>query len=125
MKPTWVETDVLRQLLVRLSQIAGVHAWRSNAGKVRMGRRWVAFGTPGQGDITGIIMGGRRLEIEAKRTPREKQSSEQVEFQCTILGLGGLYLLCHGPDDIDRVIKCVTSCVVAYDDIDFQERNKK
>ena len=48
---------------IRLAGL-GVLVVRKRA--ARMGRRLVRFGVPGQADLTGILPGGKRLEIETK-----------------------------------------------------------
>lgn len=90
-----VEAVLQRLLLARLNAIDGVWCWRANTGAAMSsaGHR-VHFGVPGQADISGILRGGRRLEVEVK-SDRGRQSPEQREFQHRIEALGGLYLLAY------------------------------
>ncbi|RMG17749.1 MAG: hypothetical protein D6729_08280 [Deltaproteobacteria bacterium] len=53
--------------------------WRANVGAARFGRHVVKFGIPGQADLTGILPGGIRLEIEVKG-PTGRQSPQQRAF---------------------------------------------
>lgn len=52
------------------------------------------FGIVGGGDVSGIMNGGRRMEIEVK-AGKDKQSDEQKGFQEMIRSLGGIYLVCR------------------------------
>lgn len=53
------------------------------------------FDMPGKSDVSGIIKGGRRLEIEVKRphptrTPLQMCSDDQTKFITMINSMGGL-----------------------------------
>lgn len=75
--------------------------WRNNTGGALIKGRLVKFGLEGQGDLSGILKGGRRLEIECK-TATGKQREAQTRFQRMIEGLGGLYILARSVGDIDE-----------------------
>lgn len=70
----------------------------------RYGRRVVAFGIPGQADLTGILPCGLRLEIEVKG-PNGRQSPEQRSFQRMIERFGGVYVLAHSVDDVWQALR--------------------
>lgn len=55
------------------------------------------FGIVGGGDVSGIMNGGRRMEIEVKGG-KDRQSDEQKAFQSMIVALGGIYLICRSVD---------------------------
>jgi len=59
----------------------------------------VRFGLPGQADLTGILPGGVRLEIEVKR-PGCPQTHEQRAFQRMIERFGGVYVLARSVQDV-------------------------
>lgn len=61
--------------------------------------RGVSFGLPGAGDVSGLIRGGRRLEIEIK-SDTGRQSEQQRRFQAMIESLGGLYLVVRNVSDL-------------------------
>ena len=63
--------------------------------------RPIRFGMVGQADITGIMLGGRRLEIEVK-APAGKQSPEQVNYQRMIEKHGGRYILARSVQDVEQ-----------------------
>ncbi len=60
--------------------------------------RFISFGLKGAADISGIIVGGVRLEIEIK-SGEAKQSVEQKNFQKMIEKFGGIYILARSKDD--------------------------
>ncbi len=78
--------------------------WRANTGVARMGRnRTVRFGVPGQADLTGILPGGLRLEIECK-APGGRQSPDQQCYAAMIRRYGGVYVLASSVGDVWRAI---------------------
>ncbi len=77
--------------------------WRANVGVARFGRRTVAFGIPGQADLTGILPGGIRLEIEVKG-PNGRQTEDQRNFARMIERFGGIYVLARSVQDVWEVI---------------------
>jgi hypothetical protein len=93
------EPVLQRLILARLNALDGVRVWRANTGAARTHRgRIVRFGVPGQADITGLIRGGRRLEVEVKG-PTGRVSPEQEAFGALIVSLGGIYLIARTLDD--------------------------
>lgn len=84
-----IQSAILAQL-----RAAGLFVWRQNTGKARDPRTGavVTFGLPGQGDLTGLLPGGRRLEIECK-TARGRLSPDQRAFGERITAEGGLYVV--------------------------------
>lgn len=83
--------------------------WRANVGVARIGGprsaggRIVRFGLPGQADLTGILPGGVRLEIEAKGAAG-RQTEEQHAFQRMIERFGGVYVLARSVEDVWQAI---------------------
>lgn len=74
--------------------------WRANAGVARFARRRVVrFGVPGQADLTGILPGGIRLEIEVK-TSDGRQTPDQRAYQKMIEQFGGVYVLARTVSDV-------------------------
>lgn len=76
--------------------------------RVLSGARPIHFGIPGQADITGILKGGTRLEIEVKGE-RGKQSREQKNYQNMIEKYGGLYILARDTSDVKRRVNEILS----------------
>jgi len=60
----------------------------------------VKFGLKGQADITGMMLDGRRLEVETKRRTGGVQSPDQKAFQAMIEGGGGVYILASSIADL-------------------------
>lgn len=97
-----IQNAILAQL-----KAAGLFVWRQNTGMARDPRNgaMVTFGLVGQGDITGILPGGRRLEIECKR-PDGKLTDAQREFGDRVVADGGLYVVARDVrTTVDLVLK--------------------
>ncbi|MBI5545840.1 MAG: VRR-NUC domain-containing protein [Deltaproteobacteria bacterium] len=102
-----LEAKLQQLLLARLNTIPGVWAWRQNTGVARMGGRLVRFGIPGQADISGVIRGGWRLEVEVK-SDTGVQSPEQADFQRRLEEQGGLYILAR---ELEPVLAAVRAAI--------------
>lgn len=112
------EKDVQAAVLLYLGARSDCKVWRQNTGNVAgivarivgalrkggMGPAAVAvekiardlglhmkFGVEGCADVSGLMRGGRRLEIEIK-SATGRQSEQQRRFQAMIESLNGLYL---------------------------------
>ena len=100
------ESELQHKILLALGLRDDLIVWRSNAGVAfRPDGSAVQFGKVGQADITGIIKGGRRLEIEVKRPAWSaqrpgRQSAVQRIFQRNIEKMGGLYILAYSVEDV-------------------------
>lgn len=78
-KPTTPERDILAACL----QLLAVHpkvAWaaRQNTGGMALEGRFVKFGMTGAADITGMLRGGRRLEVECKREGKRPTADQNA-----------------------------------------------
>jgi len=95
------EIDIQRAILAALAGRRDLRVWRANAGVglTLDGQRMVRYGVRGQGDLTGVVAGGRRLEIEVKR-PGQRQTKEQRLFGEMITRFGGLYVLARSVEDV-------------------------
>ena len=91
------EHKLQNEAIIEVSRVfmREVRLWRNNSGAAKIGDAWVKFGIPGQGDVSGIMLGGYRIEIEFKRKGG-KQSTDQRAFQQMIENFDGIYLLCDG-----------------------------
>lgn len=102
-KSTRTESSILREILLYLGTRTDLRAWRSNSGAALGRRGLVRFGVPGQADISGILVGGRRLEIEVKG-PTGRMSDQQRKFRAMIECFGGLYILARSVDDVTQAL---------------------
>jgi hypothetical protein len=57
----------------------------------------------GVADIIAVLDGGKACFIEVK-TPRGRQSPDQILFQRRIERLGGVYILARSVEDVQQVI---------------------
>lgn len=64
----------------------------------------IQFGVKGQADLTGILPGGRRLEIEVK-SETGRQRKEQKVFGDMINRKGGVYIVAKSVGDVSDAIE--------------------
>lgn len=95
------EKQLQNAILRAFGTLPVLRLWRANVGVARLGRRVVRFGIPGQGDLTGILPDGRRLEIEVK-TVAGRQSPAQRRFQEMMERFHGVYILARSIEDVRR-----------------------
>ncbi len=95
------EKELQSAILRAFGTLPVLRLWRANVGVARLGRRVVRFGIPGQGDLTGILPDGRRLEIEVK-TVAGRQSPAQRRFQEMMERFHGVYILARSIEDVRR-----------------------
>ena len=99
------ERDVQQDILRVFGTRADMRLWRANVGvgsyrDPRTGKmRKVRFGVVGQADLSGILPGGIRLEIETKSADGT-QSAEQCAFQRMIERFRGVYVLARSVQDV-------------------------
>jgi hypothetical protein len=93
------EKRIQNAIIREFGQRQDMRIWRQNTGVASFGGRKVRFGVPGQADVTGVIVGGRRLEIEVK-SATGRQSKEQADYQRIIERFGGLYILARSVQDV-------------------------
>lgn len=108
MSPSQSERDIQAAILAAFAGRTDLRLWRSNSGTARSpaGDRFVRFGVPGQGDLSGILAGGRRLEIEVK-SAIGRQSAQQQNFMEMVRRYGGLYVLARS---VDEALRGVGGC---------------
>lgn len=85
-------------------QIKGIFAWRNNTGAVKVGRRFIKFGYKGSSDVIGILPNGKFLAVECKREKGGVLSKEQKDFLQTISENGGLAVVVHSLNDLQKVL---------------------
>jgi hypothetical protein len=88
------EADLTHAIVDTLNNIPGVWCWRQNTGR----RGGVSFGLRGQADITGVVDGGRRIELEVK-LPGGKVEPHQVAFIERMRMLGAIAGVVRSMDD--------------------------
>lgn len=98
------EKDVQNEILRTFATRPDLRLWRANVGVARVGKRVVRFGIVGQADLSGILPGGVRLEIECKSATGE-QRKEQRWFQEMIEKFGGCYVLARSVDDVWEALR--------------------
>lgn len=98
---------LVRELLVALSRTGVCRVWQQPTGMAFRNDVAIRYGVIGSADISGILRGGRRLEIEVK-TGKGVQSQVQKNFEKMILEFGGVYIVAR---DITKTIETVKGMV--------------
>jgi hypothetical protein len=64
----------------------------------------IRYGVKGSADISGILLNGKRLEVEVK-TGRAVQQENQVAFMRMIQAMGGCYVVARSVADAIDLVK--------------------
>jgi hypothetical protein len=92
------EAGIQAQILLAIGRMPELMIWRQNVGKFRLDTgRVISFGVAGCPDIIGCYK-GRFVGIEVK-TPKGRQSDQQINFQAAVERAGGIYILARSVDD--------------------------
>jgi len=109
------ETDLYAPAVRAANQLPGVEVWRQNPATVQRNRS-LALYRKGIADISGWlaieVLGLRlapRLEIELKRSAKEKQNPDQRAFQAAIEKVGGVYVLASNVSEMCKLILAARS----------------
>lgn len=88
---------------------AAVMLWRQNTGGMKVGKRFITFGLPGQADIAGVMKPiGQWVALEAKRPGKKShQSIYQKRYQQMVEGAGGFYWVFKSPDEAVSAVRQV------------------
>lgn len=107
------EDEFMRHLIVALSASGIGRVYRQNAGAIKTtdettGKEYfVTLAPAGAADISGILRGGRRIEVECKKGRTDKQRKAQKEWQAMIESWGGVYVVVHGGMGIDGAMSAI------------------
>ena len=94
---------LVKALILALSKTGVCRVWEHPTGAAFRGKRMIHFGLVGSADISGILKGGRRLEIEVK-TGSGRQTLEQKAFGEMITAMGGLHIVAR---DLNETVRKV------------------
>lgn len=100
---------VVNETLLLIGSLPYARAWKQVTGVFRdinNSSRIVSVGIPGAADIGGIVLGGRRLEIEIK-TGKGRKNAAQNAYGKMIEKFGGIYILAHTAEDALAQLKAI------------------
>lgn len=86
------------QIIKALSDKGLGRFWSQPTGAAYRDNTLVRYGVIGSADISGILIGGIRVEIEVK-TGQATQSDQQKNFERMIKMFGGIYIVAHSVDE--------------------------
>lgn len=91
-----------------MNSLGVLRCWKNSSGVAFRRGCAIAFGLVGSADISGIVMGGIRLEVEVK-TGMAVQTPDQIKFQQMIEKFGGIYILARNVeqacDQLQKVLR--------------------
>lgn len=101
-------SDLVRAVELALGSRPDVRIWRQNSGAfiTQDGARHVRTGINGMADLSGILSGGRRLEVECK-TGSGRQTPAQLRFGEMITRMGGVYVVVRSVEEAVAAIDAV------------------
>lgn len=100
--------NLVNKIIKALSETGLGRFWQQPTGAAYRGDELIRYGLVGCADISGIIIGGKRIEIEVK-TGKAVQSPQQKNFEAMIKMYGGFYFVCHSVDEAVNCIKSVAT----------------
>lgn len=87
------ESLILEKVMQYLERRGDCLAWRNNTGAIKVGDRFLKFGSKGSADVLGVwAPAGRFIAVETKST-KGAQSISQKKWQARFEMCGGLYVL--------------------------------
>lgn len=94
------EAHLTHEIIAALNQIPGVSVWRQNTGR----RGGISFGRKGAADITGVLRGGKRIELEVKLPTNNVFEAEQPAFLRQMTELGALCAVVRSVSDATKLV---------------------
>lgn len=85
--------------------------WSQPTGAAYRNHVLIRYGVVGSADISGILLGGKRIEIEVK-TRKAVQETQQKNFEKMINMYGGIYFVAHS---VDEAMKNLISIASTHD----------
>lgn len=82
--------------------------WSQPTGAAYRNNVLVRYGVIGSADISGIMVGGKRIEIEVK-TGKAVQSDGQKNFESMIKMMGGIYFVARSVSEAVESVKSVAA----------------
>lgn len=99
---------LVKEIVVAISGTGLGRFWEQPTGAAYRNDKLVRYGLIGCADITGIMVGGKRIEIEVK-TGKAVQSDEQKFFESMIKMMGGIYFVAHSIDEAVTLVKSMAT----------------
>lgn len=93
-----IHNELVSQVLATLNLSRLGRFWSQPTGVAYRDGRFVRYGFLGSADITGVLKGGYRVEIEVK-TGKAKQQENQKIFEKNMKMWGAIYLVVRSVQD--------------------------
>jgi ribulose-5-phosphate 4-epimerase/fuculose-1-phosphate aldolase len=82
--------------------------WKQETGAAYRDGEMIHYGLKGSADISGIMIDGRRLEVEVK-TGKAVQQDNQKAFEAMILKHNGIYFVARSVEDALNRLKAAAA----------------
>lgn len=106
-----IEHDKLvNEIIIALNATGLGRFWSQPTGAAYRNNTLIRYGVKGSADISGIIIGGKRIEVEVK-TGKAVQEEQQVNFQRVILSYGGIYFVARSVHEALHSLKFIAASV--------------
>lgn len=106
------EFQIMEAIQLELGQYTDVLVlFRNNVGLAERGQRKIRFGVggPGGADLIGVrCRDGRFLAVEIK-TPKGRQTDEQVRFQQLVTRTGGIYVVLRSVEEARQWLATIST----------------
>lgn len=89
---------LVRAIIIALCESRLCIVWENPTGAAYRDGQLIRYGLKGSADITGILITGRRLEIEVK-TGNATQQVNQKNYEAMIKKFGGIYIVARSVED--------------------------
>lgn len=89
---------LVNEIILAMAATNLCKCWSQPTGAAYRDGQLIRYGLKGCADITGILLNGKRLEVEVK-TGKARQQKNQEAFEKMILEMGGVYFVARSVDD--------------------------
>ncbi len=104
--------DLVAKIIVALSATGLGRFWSQPTGAAYRNNVLIKYGCVGSADISGIVIGGKRFEMEVK-TGNAQQEPQQKIFEERIKMYGGIYFVAHSVEEAVSLLKSAAAFVQA------------
>lgn len=100
---------LVNEVILSMAATGLCKCWSQPTGAAYRDGQLIRYGLKGCADITGILVDGRRLEVEIK-TGKARQQKNQEAFEKMITEMGGVYFVARSCEDaLTKLIKAAST----------------
>ena len=103
---TKIHDELVHAVVIAVAATKLAKVWPNPTGAAYRENQLIRYGLIGSADITGILVNGKRLDIEVK-TGNAVQSPAQIAFQTMVTNMGGHYILARSVESAVESVKSI------------------